>query len=139
MLPDQGKSRLRNLAAQLNQFVNKIEIDDYVVMPRKVTNGVVIGIVKGDYQFNIDGFKHSRAVEWKVESLPRDTFKQDLRHSLGAFMTICEIKRNSAVERVKAVLETGKDPGSLLGKQGQAPASTLADGAEDDDAEADDY
>lgn len=138
-LADQGKNRLRNFAAQLNQFVNRIQIGDYVVMPRKVTNGVAIGIVKSDYQFNTEDFKHSRDVEWKVESLPRDTFKQDLRHSFGAFMTICEIKRNSAVERVETVLETGKDPGSLLGKQGQVPAPTLADGAEDGDTEADDY
>lgn len=140
VLPDEGKNRLRNFAAQLNQFVNQIEIGDYVVMPRKVTNGVAIGVVTGDYQFNAaSDFKHSRAVEWKDESLPRDTFKQDLRHSFGAFMTICEIKRNSALERVKAVLETGRDPGALLGKQGQAPKQPSANGTGEDDIDAEDY
>ena len=139
-LPDEGKNRLRNFAAQLNQFVNQIEIGDYVVMPRKVTNGVAIGIVKGGYQFEAaTDFKHSRAVEWREESLPRDTFKQDLRYSFGAFMTICQIRRNSALERVKAVLKTGSDPGSLLGQQGQIPKSQTIDGAEVDGAEADDY
>lgn len=138
VLPNEGKNRLRNFAAQLNQFVNQIEIGDFVVMPRKVTNGVAIGIVTGGYQFDGESdFKHSRTVEWKEESLPRDTFKQDLRHSFGAFMTICEIKRNAALERVKAILATGNDPGSLLGKQGQAPKSLPANGAED--VEADDY
>ena len=121
MLPDEGKNRLHNFAAQLNQFVNQIEIDDYEVMPRKVTNGVAIGVAKGGYQFDpASEYKHSRAVEWREESLARDTFKQDLRYSFGALMTICEIKRNSALERVKAVLEKGRDPGSLLGKQGHA-------------------
>ena len=140
MLPDQGRNRLRNFAAQLNQFVNRIKIDDFVVMPRKVTNGVAIGIVTGGYQFDEDSeFKHSRTLEWKEESLPRDTFKQDLRHSFGAFMTICRIKRNSALERVQAVLETGRDPGSLLGKQKQAPKPQPVNGAEDEDTEAEDY
>jgi len=109
-------------------------------MPRKVTNGVAIGIVTGDYQFDADSdFMHSRTVEWKEESLPRDTFKQDLRHSFGAFMTICQIKRNSALERVQIALETGTDPGALLGKQGQAPKPLPVNGAEDDEVEAEDY
>ncbi len=138
--PEEGTNRLRNFAAQLNQFVNKIVIGDYVVMPRKLTNGVAIGVVTGAYKFDTASeYKHSRTIEWKEESLPRDTFKQDLRHSFGAFMTICEIKRNSALERVKAVLETGRDPGALLGKQGQATVPSFATDAEDDDAEADDY
>lgn len=140
VMPDEGKNRLRNFAAQLNQFVNLIKIGDFVVMPRKVTNGVAIGIVTGDYQFDADSdFKHSRAVEWREESLPRDTFKQDLRHSFGAFMTICEVKRNSALERVQAVLSTGADPGAQLGKQGQAPKPLPLNGAEDDEVEAEDY
>ena len=140
VLPDEGTNRLRNFAAQLNQFVNQIEIGDYVVMPRKVTSGVAIGVVKGGYQFDATSdFKHSREIEWREEALPRDTFKQDLQHSFGAFMTICEVKRNSALERVKAVLETGSDPGSLLGQQGQAPKSLTANGLEVDDTEADDY
>jgi restriction system protein len=138
--PDEGTNRLRNFAAQLNQFVNKIEIGDYVVMPRKLTNGVAIGVVTGNYQFDAaSDYKHSRSVEWKEESLPRDTFKQDLRHSFGAFMTICEIKRNAALERVKAVLETGVDPGALLGKQGQAKKPPAVSGVEEDETEADDY
>lgn len=138
ILPDEGKNRLRNFAAQLNQFVNKIKVGDYVVMPRKVTNGVAIGLVKGPYEYDIESdFKHSRVVEWQEESLPRDTFKQDLRHSFGAFMTICEIKRNSALERVETVLATGSDPGAILGKQGQAPQVNSIN--DEDDSEAEDY
>lgn len=140
VLPDEGKNRLRNFSAQLNQFVNQIEIGDFVVMPRKVTNGVAIGIVTGGYQFDAESdFKHSRNVEWKEVSLPRDCFKQDLRHSFGAFMTICQIKRNSALERVKAVLETGTDPGSLLGMQGLAPKLQPANAVEYEEADAEDY
>ena len=140
VLPDKGTNTLRNFAAQLNQFVNRIEIGDYVVMPRKLTNGVAIGVIKGSYQFDgASDYRHSRAVEWEEESLPRDTFKQDLRHSFGAFMTICQISRNSALERVKVVLDSGTDPGSLLGKQGKTSKSAVPKDKEDEDTEADDY
>src|SRR5690606_23249681 len=101
----------------------------------KVTNGVAIGEVTGNYSFDADDpYRHSRAVRWLEVSVPRDAFKQDLRHSFGAFMTICEVKRNSALERVRAVLRTGADPGALLGKQGTAAAQAI-----DEDVEADDY
>tara|TARA_R110002072_G_scaffold171448_2_gene325148 strand:- start:17842 stop:18900 length:1059 start_codon:yes stop_codon:yes gene_type:complete len=139
-MPDQGTNRVRNYSAQLNQFVNKMAIGDYVVMPRQLTNGVAIGIVAGEYEFEAVGdFKHSRAVEWRLESVPRDTFKQDLRFSFGAFMTVCQIQRNSALARVQTVLETGTDPGSLLGRQGQMPASGLVNGAEEDETDADEF
>ena len=135
LMPDGGRNRLRNFAAQLNQFAHTIQPGDLVVMPRKVTDGVAIGEILGDYIFNAeDPYKHSRPVNWSQESVPRSTFKQDLRHSLGAFMTICEVKRNSALDRVRAVLETGTDPGSLLGKQGLTSAQPP-----DEDADAEDY
>ena len=140
VLPNDSVNRLRNYAAQLNQFVNQIAIGDYVVMPRKLTNGVAIGVVKGTYQFDADSdFRHLRAVEWRNVSVPREIFKQDLRYSFGAFLTICEIERNSALERVKAVLETGTDPGPLLGKQGQVPKSPSSDGGKDENTEVEDY
>ena len=135
VMPDGGRNRLRNFAAQLNQFAHTMQTGDLVVMPRKLTDGVAIGEVTGDYVFDAeDPYKHSRPVKWSEESVRRDTFKQDLRHSLGAFMTICEVKRNVALDRVRVVLETGADPGSLLGKQGRTPAQTP-----DEDADAGDY
>ena len=118
-MPGAAPRRLINFSAQLNSFAHRISIDDLVVMPRKLTNGVAIGAVIGDYNFSQeDPHVHSRKVNWLQESIPRDTFKQDLRHSFGAFMTVCEIRRNSAAERVRAVLETQTDPGMLLGRQG---------------------
>src|SRR5262249_34747275 len=98
-------------------------------------NGVAIGKVTGRYVYDSEeSYRHSRSVEWLKQSVPRDAFKQDLRHSFGAFMTICEIKRNAALERVRAVLETGADPGALLGAQGTVPAQTS-----DEEPEAADY
>ncbi|MBB4841186.1 restriction system protein [Sphingomonas kyeonggiensis] len=133
-MPDASANRRKNFAAQLNQFAHVIQIGDLVVLPRKLTSGVAIGEVTGPYKFEPDGIsKQMRAVKWLNEAVPRDVFKQDLRHSFGAFMTVCEIKRNQALERVRAVLATGRDPGALLGKQGTAPTAPA-----DDDTDADD-
>lgn len=133
-MPDAAENRRRNFAAQLNQFAHVIGIGDIVVMPRKLTNGVALGEVTGKYSFDSDTpWKHSRGVRWLKESVARDVFKQDLRHSFGAFMTICEIKRNSALERVQGVIETSIDPGSLVGKQGTIEALTSDEIGEDED------
>jgi len=137
---DEGLNRLRNFAAQLNQFVNRISVGDYVVMPRKLTDGVAIGIVTSPYVYDPESkYKHSRSVDWSTESMPRDIFKQDLRHSFGAFMTICQISRNSALGRVQAVLKTKVDPGPLLGQEGRMPQDAPKEASDDASTEADDY
>ena len=134
----EGLNRLKNFSAQLNQFAHTIAIGDIVVMPRKLTTGVAIGEVTGPYVFNVDDpYRHSRAVRWLNESVPRDVFKQDLRHSFGAFMTICEITRNNALDRVRSVLKTGTDPGVLLGKQGTKPTPVIDDEEDADEVATD--
>ncbi len=135
VMPEDGRNRLKNFAAQLNAFAHRIQVGDLVVMPRKLTDGVAIGEVTGEYVFDAENpYRHSRPVKWSADSVPRDIFKQDLRYSLGAFMTICEIRRNNALDRVRAVLKSGVDPGALLGKQGLTPAQTT-----DEDTDSEDY
>lgn len=135
--PLAGENKVRNFAAQLNQFVNTIVVGDLVVLPRKVTSGVAVGEVTGSYSFDANGIsRHTRAVKWLDEAIPRQTFAQDLRHSLGAFMTVCEIKRNEALARVLAILKTGADPGPLLGKQGKVSTKPSSEEIEAEDVEA---
>lgn len=133
-----GKNTQRNFAAQLNQFVNTIAEGDLVVLPRKVTSGVAVGRVTGPYVYQSGNVcPHTRAVTWLNEAVPREAFAQDLRHSLGAFMTICEVKRNEALARVEAVVKTGRDPGPLLGKQGIVAVKAATEDAEAEDVELD--
>jgi restriction system protein len=137
-LPAAGANAVRNFAAQLNQFVNTIAIGDLVVLPRKLTSGVAVGEVAGAYSFDPEIISHhTRAVKWLNEAVPRESFQQDLRHSFGAFMTVCEVKRHEALARVQAVLATGRDPGPLLGKQGKIVAREAAEEVEAEEAEID--
>lgn len=137
-MPGAGENKVRNFAAQLNQFVNTISVGDLVVLPRKVTPGVAVGEVVGPYVFEPDGIsRHIRTIRWLKEAVPRETFAQDLRHSFGAFMTVCEVKRNEALARVRAVLETGADPGPLLGKQGKVTVKSAPEAIDAEDVELD--
>jgi restriction system protein len=70
-------------------------------------------------------------VKWLKEAVPRDAFKQDLQHSFGAFMTICEIQRNDALKRVRAVIQTGTDPGALQAADEEEDVDDYATDIED--------
>ncbi|MBN8185060.1 restriction endonuclease [Roseibium aggregatum] len=110
LFPDDKPNMHKNFAAQVNQFANVAEVGDLVISPMKTTSTIAIGRISGPYRAGPSG-EAQRPVEWLKIDLPRDTFRQDLLYSFGAFMTVCEISRNNALDRIKAVLATGKDPG----------------------------
>lgn len=114
--PEASDKKLANHAAQLWAFVSKIEPNDLVLLPLKTTPAIAIGRVTGPYEYVADNppdARHTRPVEWLRTDIPRGSVGQDLLYSLGAFMTICEIKRNGAVQRFSALIATGKDPGAV--------------------------
>jgi len=111
--PDQSKGYYANSVGQLNAFLFKIKEGDIVALPLKNKPQIALGYVKGPYQFRVvDGEKrHTRAVKWVRTDTPRTQFGQDLLYSLGAFMTVCQIKRNNATERIQRMIEGHPDPG----------------------------
>ena len=114
--PHFKENKTRNHSAQLNAFANRFKKGDLIVMPRKSTNVLAIGKIEGNYSFDPDdeSFKHSRSVKWLEESVSRSIFKQDLLYSFGAIMTVCQISKNNALERILHVLREGTDPGPLI-------------------------
>ena len=61
--------------------------------------------------------------------------QQDLLYSLGAFLTVCRIRRNEAERRLAAVLAGQRDPGPV--KAAAKPASAAgADSVSDDETSA---
>lgn len=113
--PDASDKKLSNHAAQLGAFLWKIEVGDVVVLPLKSTPALALGRVTGAYAYRSEfpaDARHTRPVEWLRTDLPRSVVGQDLLYSLGAFLTVCEIKRNGAASRFSAILSSGKDPGA---------------------------
>lgn len=112
--PDAKPGAIINWRTQLWAFYEEIKNGDIVLLPLKGQNAVALGMVSGNYQWRPDmpeGARHSRPVDWKITDAPRDRFGQDILYSIGAFMTVCRIKRNNAEERIKAVMKGGDDPG----------------------------
>ena len=133
--PEAKPATQGNYAAQINQFVNTIAVGDLVVSPLKTLGKIGIARVTGGYQRLANGHP-ARFVEWLTTDLPRDAFRQDLLYSFGAFMTVCEVRRNNALARVLAVLKTGTDPGDgTVPVIPARPTSTTADAGEEPVAE----
>ena len=110
--PDIKAGTLNTWASELHVFANEIREGDIVVMPCKGKDHVFIGRVDGEYSFGSDPeFRHLRSVKWNKNQVSRDVFKQDLRKSFNAPPTVYEVSKNDAVNRVRAVLESGHDPG----------------------------
>jgi len=123
--PEANDGRVRNFTGQLHAFRNRMEKGDLVVLPLKSRPQVALGRVAGPYHYLGDASRgnHRRKVEWLRPDVPRTYFGQDLLYSLGAFMTVCRIRRNNAEERVTAILAGHKDPG-LTVSMTEAPDET---------------
>lgn len=110
--PDLKQGAVNNYVGQVWTFLNKIQKGDLVALPLKKRAAVAIGKVAGDYEYRGDlpsDVHHTRKVEWIKTDIPRTAFDKDILYTLGAFMTVCEVKRNNAEERVRALLG-GKTP-----------------------------
>jgi len=111
--PNAKPKTVINWAGQLWTFFKIIQNGDLVVMPLKDQDAIAIGRITGSYQFhpkNSSGTKHTRSVTWLFQDMPRSKFDQDILFSFGAFLTVCQIKRNNAEERIKAILEGKVSP-----------------------------
>lgn len=102
--PEAKSGKIINHSGQIWAFAKRMEVGDWIVLPSKQKASIHIGRITGEYKYNAAAgspYYHSRSVEWIETDIPRTNFDQDLLHSFGAFMTICQIKRNEAESRVK--------------------------------------
>lgn len=106
--PGEKTKQVAHAVGQLWAFISRIQRDDLVVLPLKTRSALAIGRVTGPYEHRVDlapNIRHVRPVDWMRTDLPRTAFEQDLLYSFGAFMTVCQIQRNDAEQRVRAIVE----------------------------------
>lgn len=110
--PNFSKGKITNHTGQIWAFSHRIKPSDWIALPSKHKPAIHFGEVKagkaGEYHFNSkadDPYYHHREVNWFATDVPRSNFSQDILYSLGAFMAVCEIKRNKAESRIKAMAE----------------------------------
>jgi restriction system protein len=107
--PEASLAQRRNWESQLWPFLRGMQPGDWIALPLKRRPAVAMGQVTGPYAYranNPTDARHTRPVNWRAE-IPRSAIDQDLRFSLGAFMTVCRIERNDAESRLMA-LATGQ-------------------------------
>jgi restriction system protein len=110
--PDAAEGQVAHNVGQIWAFAKKMQRGDLVVTPIKTRSEVAVGTVDSDYvhstQYGSD-MQHVRHVKWLRTDIPRTAFDQDLLYSFGAFMTVCQVKRDQAETRIRAVA-AGKAP-----------------------------
>jgi restriction system protein len=104
--PDSSKGKITNHIGQIWAFTHGIKSGDWIVLPSKHKS--VIHIAEITSNLNYDGnaeniYRHSYQVNWFATDIPRSNFDQDILYSFGAFLTICQIKRNDAEKRIQAM------------------------------------
>jgi restriction system protein len=107
--PKASTGKRRQNSGQIWAFVKRMSKGDWVCMPSK-RKTIHIGEITSDYTHDPkaeDPYHHYRTVKWLETDIPRTNFDQDLLHSLGAFSTICQIKRNDAEVRIRAMKTNG--------------------------------
>lgn len=110
--PDAEKGRISNHVGQIWAFGNRVVVGDLVAVPLKTQAAVAIGKIASEYQYRTDlgsDLLHTRQVDWVKTDIPRASIDQDLLYSFGAFMTVCQVRRNKAENRILSLIE-GKPP-----------------------------
>lgn len=107
--PNASPGKRRQNSGQIWSFMRKMNKGDWVAVPSK-RKTIHIGEITGDYTFDAKAenpYYHFRTVRWLETDIPRTNFDQDILNSLGAFTTVCQIKRNDAEARVRAMKTNG--------------------------------
>ncbi len=136
--PHFPKGKITNHTGQIWAFSQGIANNDWIVLPSKQKPAIHIAKVKGDYTFNAnasDPFFHYRDIEWLAQDIPRTNFDQDLLYSFGACMTVCQISRNDAEQRIHYMAKNAWKTSSvplLSGKQEKENPEGGSDDAFDD-------
>ena len=74
-----------------------------MVTPSKTSPGLLhFAEISGGYIFNEnaeESYRHARPVRWFAE-IHREQFEQDIQFSLGAAVTICNLKQENRIRQV---------------------------------------
>lgn len=92
-------------ANQLWRFVHDLQVGETVVLPCKLSRLVAVGKIAGDYRYQaMTEYPHIRLVEWDAVDIPRSSFDQDLLYSFGGLLTVFQVNRTNAQERIDQVV-----------------------------------
>lgn len=106
--PDFKPGTIANHVGQLWAFATKIQPGHLAVIPLKTRAAIAVGEVVGPYEFQPDNppdARHVCPVRWLRTDVPRTAFDQDLLYSFGSLLTVSQVRREHAAERIRAIVE----------------------------------
>lgn len=113
---DLSARAIANYSGQVWRLTHEMKPGDILVMPLKHERRIALGRVTEPYHYLADepdaDRRHVVGVDWQLPDLPRDSVKQDLLYTLGAFLSIFKPTRNNAQARLESLLDGGTDPGA---------------------------
>jgi restriction system protein len=112
-MPDRTQRAIAIFVGYWRRFRWEAAPGDLVVLPTRDHN-VAIGEIVGPYHYVSDAeprARHRRAVSWNAEVVPKDAFGPDLLKTLNGQHTVQDFKVTDAIDRLRALVETGTDPG----------------------------
>ncbi|NEE04617.1 hypothetical protein [Phytoactinopolyspora halotolerans] len=116
--PHATAGKQANFTGQLWALRSAIVPGDIIVMPMKTTKKIAVGICAHGYSYRSDEDdvtrRHTVGVDWKVTEVPRTVIRDDLLNTINGAMTIFQAAKNNAEARLRALIETGQDPGSQV-------------------------
>ncbi len=107
--PGASAGKVGTHGRQIWAFTHRIKKGDWVVTPSKFKPSVNFGEVLSDYRYDPkaqDPYYHYRDVKWFARDVPRSVFDQDILYTLGALLTVCQVKRNDAEARLKRLAQS---------------------------------
>jgi restriction system protein len=108
--PEDSSGRVALNAGQVYRFAREIQERDYALTYIKSSREVLIGLVKGPYEYlddaYLDHYPHVRQVEW-VAKVSRDDFGSRARRSLGGRSTVFNL--DDYLDQIHS-LATGQQP-----------------------------
>jgi len=104
--PQDKKGAIALDAGMLYRFRFEVQVGDYVVFPSKSNREINIGIVDGEYQYEVSAqeYVNRRKVKW-LKHFPRTAFSQGALYEAGSAMSLFTIKNYA--DEFLAALDTG--------------------------------
>ena len=85
-------------------FYSKMNKGDLVISPLKKKSEIIIGEIIGEYGYQHDSeVRHTRKVKWRG-AFPRSSFDIDIQNSMGAQLTVSQVRAENAEKRVRSML-----------------------------------
>jgi restriction system protein len=103
--PHESEKQVNSGLGQVWRFAREIQKGDLVALPLKTESAFAFGRITGEYQYKkvAPNVMYIRSVEW-LKGVPRSVLPKDILVSMNSMLTVFQVYRNDAEDRVNKIL-----------------------------------